>query len=48
MINRIEWIRKQLDDLKAVLQEDKAAEAVLKAGEELNKKLMDEEGFSSP
>jgi hypothetical protein len=48
MINRIEWIRKQLYDLKAVLQEDKAAEAILKAGEELDKKVMDVENFFFP
>ena len=48
MINRIEWIRKQLYDLKAVLQEDKGAEEILKAGEELDKKLMDIEEFFFP
>ena len=48
MINRVEWIRKQIHDLKAVLHEDKAAEAILKAGEELDKKLMDVEGLFFP
>jgi hypothetical protein len=48
MINRIEWIRKQLDSLGEVLREDKQAELVLKAGAELDRKLTDVEGFFFP
>jgi len=48
MINRIEWIRKQLDSLGEILREDKEAEPVLKAGAELESKLREVEGFFFP
>lgn len=48
MINRIEWVRKQIGDLKAVLREGREAEPILKAGEELDKKLREVEGFFFP
>jgi hypothetical protein len=48
MINRIEWIRKQIESLGEVLREDKEADLVLKACAELEKKLMDLEGFFFP
>jgi len=40
MINQIEWIRKQLYDLKPLLKGDESAAPVISAGEELDKKLM--------
>jgi photosystem II stability/assembly factor-like uncharacterized protein len=39
MINRIEWMRKQLDDLKDVAEADKAEKDILAAIEEFDKKL---------
>jgi hypothetical protein len=48
LINRIEWVRKQLDSLGEVLREDKQTEPVLKAGAELDRKLTDVEGFFFP
>jgi len=40
MINQIEWIRKQTNDLQALLGEDKNAELMLAASEEFEKKLI--------
>ncbi len=40
MINQLEWIRKQIYDLQALLQDDEQAEPVLAAGNELDEKLM--------
>jgi photosystem II stability/assembly factor-like uncharacterized protein len=40
MVNRIEWIRKQVYDLFEMLKEDKNAEDVIKAGKALDKKLV--------
>lgn len=40
MINQIELIRKQLYDLKALLEGDESSEEVITAGEELDKKLI--------
>jgi hypothetical protein len=40
MINQIEWIRKQIYDLIAILEEEKSAESVITAGNELDEKLI--------
>jgi hypothetical protein len=48
LINRIEWVRKQLGSLGEVLREDKEAGPLLKAAAELERKLMDVEGFFFP
>jgi hypothetical protein len=40
MINQIEWIRKQIYDLKDMLKEDKETAAIITAGEKLDKKLI--------
>ncbi len=44
MINSFEWIRKQMYDLKDVLQNDKGYEDVLRQLDELDKKIIDVEG----
>jgi photosystem II stability/assembly factor-like uncharacterized protein len=41
MVNRIEWIRKQIYDLFEMLEESKDAEDIMKEGKELDKKLME-------
>jgi photosystem II stability/assembly factor-like uncharacterized protein len=43
MVNRIEWIRKQIYDLFEMLKESKDAEDIMKEGKELDKKLMEVE-----
>jgi photosystem II stability/assembly factor-like uncharacterized protein len=43
MVNRIEWIRKQIYDLFEMLEEDKEDEDVIEEGKKLDKKLMDVE-----
>ena len=43
MVNRIEWIRKQIYDLFEMLEESKEAEGVMEEGKKLDKKLMDVE-----
>jgi hypothetical protein len=45
MINQIEWIRKQLHDLKVMLKERQGTEAIIKAGDELDQKFLDIESF---
>jgi photosystem II stability/assembly factor-like uncharacterized protein len=45
MINKIEWIRKQLHDLKIMLKEKQGTDAILKAGDELDQKFIEQEGF---
>jgi len=40
MINQIEWLRKQTNDLQALLGEDKNAEPMLAASEEFEQKLI--------
>jgi photosystem II stability/assembly factor-like uncharacterized protein len=45
MINKIEWIRKQLCDLKVMLREKQAAGEILKAGDELDQKFIELESF---
>ncbi len=45
MINRIEWIRKQLNDLKVMLKEKQGAEAIINAGDELDQKFIEIESF---
>jgi photosystem II stability/assembly factor-like uncharacterized protein len=45
MINEIEWIRKQIYDLKEILKEKTETESIIKAGDELDQKLIDIEGF---
>ncbi len=44
MINQIEWIRKQIFDLKDMLKEKPGIEPVLKAAEELDRKFIEVEG----
>jgi len=44
MVNRIEWIRRQIQDLAAMLKEKGDAEALVKAGQALEEKLMAVEG----
>jgi hypothetical protein len=43
-VNQIEWIRKQVDDLCGLLEDDEAASDIIAAGEELEEKLMAVEG----
>ncbi len=45
MINQIEWIRKQIYDLKEILKEKEEAESVIEAGNALDRKLIEIEGF---
>jgi photosystem II stability/assembly factor-like uncharacterized protein len=45
LLNRIEWLRKQIRDLKQVLKGNTEAEPVVKTGEELERKLADIEAF---
>jgi hypothetical protein len=40
MINQIEWIRKQIYDLQALLQNNEQAEPLVAASKELDEKLM--------
>jgi hypothetical protein len=40
MINQLEWIRKQIYDLDALLEGDKDAESIIAAGKELDKKII--------
>jgi hypothetical protein len=40
MVNQIEWVRKQIYDLKGKLKEDENNESIITAGEELDKKLI--------
>jgi len=40
MINKIEWIRKQLYDLQEILEGDKNAEQILNKSKELDKKFI--------
>ena len=44
MINRIEWIRKQIYDLKDMLKEKQGIEQVSKAADELDRKFIEIEG----
>ncbi len=48
LINQAERIRKQLRDLKTFLEGHPAADAVNKAGDEIDKKLLDIEDFFFP
>jgi len=41
MIHQIEWLRKQVDDLKALLAGDSSAKPVITAGEEMAKKFIE-------
>jgi photosystem II stability/assembly factor-like uncharacterized protein len=45
MINQIEWIRKQLHDLKNILIEKEAFDPLIKAGDELDQKFIEIESF---
>ena len=45
MIDRIEWVRKQLHDLKDMLKERKEYEPVIKAGDDLDQKFIAIESF---
>jgi photosystem II stability/assembly factor-like uncharacterized protein len=45
MINQIEWVRKQLHDLKGMLEKKEDFEPVIKAGENLDKKIIAIESF---
>jgi hypothetical protein len=45
MINQIEWIRKQLYDLKVMLKEKHGTETIIKAGDELDQKFIEIENF---
>jgi photosystem II stability/assembly factor-like uncharacterized protein len=45
LVNQIEWIRKQIDDLKDLLNEREKMQPVIKAADELEKKLRDIENF---
>jgi len=45
MINQIEWVRKQLGDLKNMLKENEGFEPVIKAGDELDQKFIAVESF---
>jgi photosystem II stability/assembly factor-like uncharacterized protein len=45
MINEIEWIRKQLYDLKDLLKEKGGAEPIIETGDELDRKFLDIEGI---
>ena len=45
MINRIEWMRKQLTDLKNTMKEKAGFETVIKAGEELDQKFIEIESI---
>jgi len=45
MIDRIEWVRKQLHDLKDMLKERKEFEPVIKAGDDLDQKFIAIESF---
>ncbi len=45
MINQIEWLRKQLYDLKDMLKEKEEIEPIIKAGNELNQKFIGIESF---
>ena len=40
MINQLEWIRKQIYELKALLLEDKGKESIIATGEELDDKII--------
>lgn len=40
MINQLEWVRKQIYDLEALLLEDNSAESILAAGKELDVKII--------
>ncbi len=45
LINRIEWMRKQLYDLKEILGQIEGMESIIETAGELDKKLTDIEGF---
>jgi hypothetical protein len=45
LVDQIEWIRKQIDDLKDLLNERDKIQPVIKAADELEKKLIDIESF---
>jgi hypothetical protein len=45
MINKIEWIRKQLYDLKNMLVEREEFDPIIKAGDELDQKFIEIESF---
>ena len=45
MINRIEWVRKQLHDIKDKLKEKQETETIIKASEELDQKFIKIESF---
>ena len=48
-INRTEWVRKQINDLTDLLEEDDDNESIVTAAEELDKKLADaESAFFQP
>lgn len=40
MINQLEWMRKQIYDLQALLMKEKSAESIMAAGKELDKKVI--------
>jgi photosystem II stability/assembly factor-like uncharacterized protein len=48
MINRIEWTRKQLDDLETMLGDDPKNASLIQAARELDKKICDVEGKFFP
>jgi hypothetical protein len=45
ILNRIEWLRRQIQNLKQVLKGNTEAEPVVKTGEDLERKLADIEAF---
>ena len=45
MINQIEWMRKQICDLKNMLKEKNGSESIIKAGDELDQKFIEIESF---
>jgi photosystem II stability/assembly factor-like uncharacterized protein len=48
ILNRVELIRKQIYDLQLLLKEYPEAEPIIKAGQELDKKIIDYEDFFFP
>ncbi len=48
MINRIEWTRKQLDDMEVMLGEDPKNASLIQAAKDLDKKICDVEGKFFP
>jgi len=45
MINQIEWVRKQICDLKNMMKEKEGSESIIKTGDELDQKFIEIESF---